>query len=103
MAIDNYILNMQKQIKARNNLKDLINEIQAIRTEAKHLFIFKSVKDYIGHDITLDEAKEFVKNNDLKFTPKQTSQFSGDWTLTINGKEYKKTFNVKEKEEDSAE
>ena len=56
MAIDNYILNMQKQIKARNNLKDLINEIQAIRTEAKHLFIFKSVKDYIGHDITLDEA-----------------------------------------------
>ena len=103
MAIDNYIANMQKQIKAQNQLNDLIRDIQALRTEAKHLFIYKSVKDYVDRDITLDEAKEFVKDNDVKFTSKATAPFSEDWTLTINGKEYKKTFNVKEKEEDSAE
>ena len=68
MAINNFIRDVQHQLNLQKEIKGTIKQIQDARTKAKNLFIYKSVLKYVGCDsMELDDAKEFVKNNDIDF------------------------------------
>ena len=104
MAINNYIKDMQKQIELKKNMNKLYDQVDDVRTKVRHKFIYDSVVDYTGNkETTFDEAKQFIKDNDVQFKTVKDNGFSAEWLLTINGKEYNKAFTVKLKDKKEEE
>lgn len=95
MAINNYIKDMQNHFNAKQNFQELFKEFKEARNNAKNSFIYKSVSDYLGRDdLSLDEAKEFVANNNVSFNVTEANGNDEKWVLTIENKQYKTSFGV---------